>query len=564
MSIMHPIALPVILAAAVVLAGPAMAQEQGAQVATPGGSLPGSPEIQLVKVADGLADPVSVASAPDGSGRVFVAERAGRVRVVQDGTLLEEPFLDITQDVLSAFLEQGLYDVAFHPDFAENGFFFVHFAELMRNGDSVIVRYKVSADDPNRADPESAKLILQIDQPYANHNGGELEFGPDGYLYIGMGDGGWEGDVLEAGQDLATLLGKVLRIDVNPTGEDGDSYRDYRIPPDNPFARDPGLVRLFGPTEAEFAQIHPQARPEIWAYGLRNPWKFSFDPKTGDLWLPDVGQNHWEEINFEPADSPGGVNYGWDFLMGTHCFPVEEEQCAEVGRLPVAEYSHDVGCAVIDIGIYRGEDFPALDGIYFAGDYCSGVVWGLTRTEAGGWAFAEVLPTALQITGSGRAQDGSLYVTSCECHYGGGAAAAQNAGGALWRLVAASAVGQDQETAPLSQGGFQHNHEHGHTTQGQGGRATAVRTKAARAKEARARQATDRARHASSAEAGPPKDSPRKGRETSTGQARRPILTAAEGPAWRKGPGSTSVLSIPGLRGTVPASFCDRVPLTFP
>ena len=449
------------VAAALLLTAPAMAQEQGAQVATPGGSLPGNPEIQLVKVVGGLADPVSVTSSPDGSGRVFVVERAGRVRIVEGGKLLEQPFLDITDDVLSAFLEQGLYDIAFHPDFAENGLFFVHFAELMRNGDSVIVRYKVSGDDPNSADPDSAKLILQIDQPYANHNGGELEFGRDGYLYIGMGDGGWEGDPLEAGQDLGTLLGKVLRIDVNPTDGSGDLSRDYRIPTDNPFARDPELVRLFGITEAEFAKIHTEARPEIWAYGLRNPWKFSFDPETGDLWLPDVGQNQWEEINFQPAGSSGGVNYGWDFLMGTHCFPIQEEQCAEVGQLPVAEYSHDLGCAVIDIGIYRGEEFPALDGIYFAGDYCSGAIWGLIRGENSDWAFAELLSTALRVTGSGRAQDGSLYVTSCECHYGRGPAAAENSGGALWRLVAASAVGQDEETPRKAQEPYQHEHQHG-------------------------------------------------------------------------------------------------------
>ena len=459
---LHPTLIPfrvALVAATLALSVPALAQEQGAQVATPGGSLPGSPEIQLVKVAGGLADPVSVTSPPGDSGRLFVAERMGRVRIIENGQLLDEPFLDITDDVLSAFLEQGLYDIVFHPDFAENGLFFVHFAELMRNGDSVIVRYKVSANDPNKADPDSAKLILQIDQPYANHNGGELEFGPDDYLYIGMGDGGWEGDPLEAGQDLGTLLGKVLRIDVNATSREGDTFRDYGIPADNPFARDPELVRLFGPTEAEFAEIHPQARPEIWAYGLRNPWKFSFDPETGDLWLPDVGQNHWEEINFEPADSEGGVNYGWDFLMGTHCFPIQEEQCAEVGRLPVAEYSHDVGCAVIDIGVYRGEDYPVLDGVYFAGDYCSGAVWGLTRNEAGGWVFAELLPTALRITGSGRAQDGSLYVTSCDCRYGD--RAVQNQGGALWRLVEAAAVGPNQETAPIRQEAFQHEHQHG-------------------------------------------------------------------------------------------------------
>jgi glucose/arabinose dehydrogenase len=433
--------------------------EAGAAV-QPGGTLSGDPQIQLVKVTDGLTDPVSVTSPDDGSGRLFVAERAGRVHIVQDGRLLEEPFLDISNDVLSAFLEQGFYDIAFDPEFAQNGLFYVHFAELMRNGDSVIVQYQVSADDPNKADPNSAKLILQVDQPYANHNGGEMEFGPDGFLYIGMGDGGWEGDPLEAGQDLSTLLGKVLRIDVTANG-----YRDYVIPPDNPFASDAGLVKLFGPTEAVFARNHTQARPEIWAYGLRNPWAFSFDPETGDLWLPDVGQNHWEEINFEPADNEGGVNYGWDFLMGTHCFPIQQEECASVGQPPVAEYSHEVGCAVIDIGVYRGERFPELDGIYFAGDYCSGQIWGLSRAEGGDWIFAELLRLDIRITGAGRGPEGSLYLTSCDCHYN----EPSQPTGAVWRLVAASAVGQSEETAPIATGPYEHQHSHSSGSEGQNG-----------------------------------------------------------------------------------------------
>ncbi|MDQ4075650.1 MAG: PQQ-dependent sugar dehydrogenase, partial [Chloroflexota bacterium] len=401
-------------------------------VATPGGTLPDAPEIELVQVATGFVDPVAVVSPPDDTGRLFVVERTGLITIIdEDGTVLDEPFLDITGDTLSAFLEQGLYDIAFHPDFAENGRFYIHFAELLRNGDSMIVEYQVSEDNPNQADPESANAILQIDQPWANHNGGEIEFGPDGYLYIGSGDGGWEGDPLEAGQDLSTLLGKVLRIDVDAQA----GALPYGIPEDNPFLQDLQLVELFGIPEIEFAQIHTLARPEIWHYGLRQPYTFSFDPETGDLWLPDVGQNHWEEINFHPAGSEGGVNYGWDFLMGSHCFPIEEEACPNVGVLPVAEYSHENGdCAVIDIGVSR-QAFEELEGLYFASDFCSGRIWGIAQAPEAAegeaqWIMQELLDTQLQVTGSGQDQQGELYVTSCNgCAYG----RPPQPNGAVWR-----------------------------------------------------------------------------------------------------------------------------------
>lgn len=415
------------------------------QVVQPGETAALPISITMVKIADGLIDPVNVTSARDGSGRLFVVERNGIVRIVNgDGQLAEEPFLDISEIVQFQFLEQGLYDIEFHPDFANNGRFFVHFAELLRNGDSMIVEYTVSADNPEVADPESARVILHIEQPWANHNGGELAFGPDGYLYIGSGDGGWEGDPLEAGQDLKTLLGKVLRIDVNNADN-----RPYAIPPGNPFAaaEQPQLVQLFGITELEFSQIHPKARPEIWAYGLRNPWKFHFDAETGDLYLPDVGQNYWEEINFQPADSLGGENYGWDFMMGSHCFPIEAPSCNAVGILPVAEYSHELGCSISGLGIYRGDEFADLNGVYFAGDYCSGKIWGLQRQSEGNWLFAEVLDTNLQLTGGGADEDGSLVVTSCNCNYGG-PAPAENPPGSLWRIVPADQVPEGAETAP--------------------------------------------------------------------------------------------------------------------
>lgn len=282
-------------------------------VATPGGELVRDLSVSLVQVADGFDDPINVVSANDGSGRLFVVERPGRVQIIDaEGEPLDEPFLDLTTDlpalngVLDAFLEQGLYDIAFHPDYAENGLFYVHFASLMRNGDSLIVEYQVSDDNPDQADPETARGILHIPQPWANHNGGELEFGPDGYLYIGSGDGGWEGDPLKTGQYLGDLLGSLLRIDVdNPTPGVG-----YAIPENNPFVQDLDVIQLFGVTEEEFAEILPHAVPEQYHYGLRNPWKFHFDPVTGDLFMPDVGQNEWEEINFWPADGEAGQNFG--------------------------------------------------------------------------------------------------------------------------------------------------------------------------------------------------------------------------------------------------------------
>lgn len=410
--------------------------------------LPVDLEIALVQVADGFQDPVNVVASPDGTGRLFVVERGGAVRIVNpDGTVEEEPFIDLTDITLSAFLEAGLYDIEFHPNFASNGRVYVHFAELMRNGDGMIVEYQVMAGNPNQLDPATARVIMQIEQPWANHNGGELAFGPDGYLYIGSGDGGWEGDPLEAGQDLSTLLGKLLRIDVDTT----NGLQAYGIPEDNPFVRPPELVQLFGVTEEEFSQIHTEVRPEIWAYGLRNPWKFQFDPQTGDLYLPDVGQNHWEEINFQPADSTGGENYGWDRLMGTRCFPVELASCDPIGVLPVAEYSHDLGIAVVGIGVYRGSQFPIMDGIYFVGDWGSGRIWGLTQLDTGEWAFEELLDTDLHITGSGQAADGTLYVTSSTGQYED--TDVTQITGALWRLVPADQA-PEEGTVITAEGGI--------------------------------------------------------------------------------------------------------------
>src|SRR5213593_3542786 len=260
------------------------------EVARPGGKLPGNVQIALVKVADGFNDPTNVASAGDGSGRIFVVERVGRVKIVHtDGKVQKEPFLDLTNinplgsDVQTGFVEQGLYSIAFHPRFKENGYFYVHYASLPFNGDGVIVRFQVDPRSANVMTPErtrqTAKVLLRIEQPYYNHNGGQIEFGPDGRLYIGSGDGGWEGDPQETGQDLGTVLGKILRLDVNTSDDD---RIPYKIPPTNPFASASSerLMQLFGISERDFSKIKMKSRPEIWAYGVRNPYEFSFDRRT--------------------------------------------------------------------------------------------------------------------------------------------------------------------------------------------------------------------------------------------------------------------------------------------
>jgi glucose/arabinose dehydrogenase len=390
-------------------------------------------------------DPVNLAIPRDGSGRIFVVERVGRVQIIQNGKVLGEPFLDIQKDTQFQFLEQGLMDLEFHPRFKQNGLFYIHYSDLMFNGDSFIVQYKVSAGDRNKADPESAKVIMHIDQPYANHHGGELAFGPDGYLYIGSGDGGWEGDVIHAGQDLSTVLGKMLRIDVNVKGDER-----YAIPPTNPFANagKPQLMKLFGVSELAFSQIHPRARPEIWAYGLRNPLKFQFDRKTGDLYIADVGQNHWEEIDFQPAKSKGGENYGWKAMGASHVFPIEQKTGPVVGVLPIAEYDHEKnGNCVIGFGIYRGTAYPKLDGVYFAGDWGSGRVWG-TKRDGGKWVMEQMLDTKLNFTGAGEDEAGTIYVTNAPSQYGTWNPF-DSQRGSVWRLVQADKTPAGAKTAPL-------------------------------------------------------------------------------------------------------------------
>lgn len=440
------------------------------QVAEPGGTLSGNPEIALVKVADGFVDPTSVANAGDGSGRLFVTERIGRVKVVnKDGTVAADPFLDLTNinplgsDVQTGFVEQGLYSIAFHPDYKTNGYFYVHYASLPFNGDGVIVRFQIDPASPDTMTPErtneTARVIMRIEQPYYNHNGGQIAFGPDGYLYIGSGDGGWEGDPLQAGKDLNTWLGKILRIDVNVPD---DADRPYAIPDDNPFANASSerLMVLFGITEEQFGTIRTRSRPEIWAYGVRNPFTFSFDKNTGDLFIADVGQNHWEEIIYQPASSKGGEYYGWPDMEASYCHPMlgdpAQAQCSVVGVLPAAQYPHGTaypggpevdkgGCSVQGFGV---ANYGGMDGVFFAGDWCSGVVYGL-GWDGSKWQLQEMMQTSLQFTSGGTGEDGMVYAVNSNNFYTSDQGPEDNPPGSLWRVVPAGEVPEGAETATV-------------------------------------------------------------------------------------------------------------------
>ncbi|HAS55184.1 MAG: glucose dehydrogenase [Nitrospirae bacterium GWC2_57_13] len=337
------------------------------------------PKVTITPLVQGLDKPTHITHAGDGGGRIFVTEQRGRIMILRDNSLLPTVFLDI-RDRVGCCGERGLLSVAFPPAYASKKHFYVNYTD--RSGDTVVARYRV-AGHPDTADPASEEVLLTIGQPYANHNGGQLAFGPDGFLYIGMGDGGSGGDPQNNGQKAGTLLGKILRIDV----ESGTS--PYRLPPGNPFVNKKGF------------------RPEIWALGLRNPWRFAFDRQTGDLFIADVGQNQYEEINVQPAGSRGGENYGWRIMEGSHCF--RAKTCKKQGLVPpVAEYDHSKGCSVTGGAVYRGTNHPRLRGIYFYGDYCSGRVWGLRRT-GGVWESKELLETGYAISTFGEDEDGAVY-----------------------------------------------------------------------------------------------------------------------------------------------------------
>ncbi|MFZ2224152.1 MAG: PQQ-dependent sugar dehydrogenase [Candidatus Deferrimicrobium sp.] len=352
----------------------------------------GWPQISLSRVAGGFVLPVHVTHAGDGSGRIFVVEQAGRIRILDNnGLVLPVPFLDLASlnpPRLIAGGEQGLLSVAFPPGFATKGYFYVNYTGTP-DGATVVARYRVSAGDNNVADPASEEIVLTVSQPFANHNGGQLAFGPDGYLYVGMGDGGAGGDPLNNGQSPGTLLGKLLRIDVE------SGAVPYGVPAGNPFADNAGFL------------------PEIWALGVRNPWRFSFDRQTGDLYIADVGQGSFEEIDFQPAGDPGGRNYGWNIMEGDRCYPPGTVGCNRTGlALPIFVYDHSLGCSVTGGHVYRGSAFPSLQGVYLFGDLCSTRIWGIRKNGAA-WDNALLANnTALTITTFGEDESGNVYVVN--------------------------------------------------------------------------------------------------------------------------------------------------------
>ncbi|MCA0454420.1 MAG: PQQ-dependent sugar dehydrogenase [Chloroflexi bacterium] len=351
-------------------------------------------QYQWQEVATGLARPLLLTNAADGSNRMFIVEQAGYIWVLENGQVLKQPFLDVSGLVSRDANERGLLGLAFHADFETNRQFYINYTDV--NGNTVVARYTALEANLNVADPSSATFIIQIDQPYPNHNGGDLAFGPDGYLYIGMGDGGSQGDPQRNGQNPQALLGKMLRLDV-------DSAEPYAAPPDNPYATDPNIA------------------PEVWAMGLRNPWRFSFDRLTDDLYIADVGQNQWEEINFQPAGQ-GGVNYGWNIMEASARYSGEPVQDGLTP--PVAEYTHaEGGCSVTGGYVYRGTELPALNGVYLFGDYCSGLIWSTFRDADGAWRTNLFMDTDFSISSFGEDEAGELYLV--------------NQGGTILKLVRA-------------------------------------------------------------------------------------------------------------------------------
>jgi len=342
--------------------------------------------LELRPFAEGLASPTFLTHAGDGSGLLYVVEQEGRIRTVDPiGTVGEAPFLDIADRIVAGG-EQGLLGLAFHPDYPDDGRFFVMYTSA-EDGANTISEYRAT-DGVAAADSE--RILLAIPDFAVNHNGGMVAFGPDGYLYAGTGDGGGGGDPQDNGQDPFALLGKILRIDVDGEAE---GEKPYAIPSDNPFAD--------GATAAS----------EVWASGMRNPWRFTFDRETGDLWIADVGQGQWEEVNAEPAGQ-GGRNYGWSIMEGPDCF--EADSCDQAGlTLPVTAYEHGQGdCTVVGGYVYRGEAYPGMQGTYIYGDFCTGRMWGLDAATAisdGTAAAVDLLETEIQLSSFGQDEDGELY-----------------------------------------------------------------------------------------------------------------------------------------------------------
>lgn len=343
--------------------------------------------LELEDVAFGFQSITAIAAPHDGSGRLFIAEQAGLVHIIEDGVVQPQPFLDLTAST-NAFVEQGLLGLAFHPNYAANGWVFVHYTNL--NGHSRVVRYTVSSTNPNRVDYGTKTTVINVDQPDVYHNGGCLAFGPDGYLYIGFGDGGGANASANS-SDGSTFLGKMLRLDV--------SAPPYQIPPSNPFVGNPGV------------------RDEIWALGLRNPWRFSFDRESGDFWIADVGEMAWEEVDFEAAGSAGGAHYGWDTMEGSACFK-PSTGCNQTGlTLPFYEYDHGASfarCSITGGFVYRGQSMATMHGRYFFADFCSGQIWSVRRDASGAPVDLVDHSTEFGVVGTpttfGEDEQGELYV----------------------------------------------------------------------------------------------------------------------------------------------------------
>jgi glucose/arabinose dehydrogenase len=356
-------------------------QSSASQPPSPG---PPTPLVLAVNtVVSGLNAPVDLQNPNDGSGRLFIVEQAGTIRIVTNNSLLPTPFLDIHNQVDFGG-EKGLLGLAFHPNYSQNRRFFVNYDRVVSGQmQTVISEFQASSSNPNQADPASERILFTVDQPFPNHKGGQLAFGPDGFLYIGLGDGGSAGDPLGNAQSLQTLLGKMLRIDVDHTSPG----LAYAIPADNPF-------------------LNGTDRGEIWAYGLRNPWRFSFDVPSGRLFAGDVGQDKFEEIDILQK----GGNFGWNVMEGLHCFN-PTSGCNMTGLiLPIVEYDHSEGDAVIGGYVYRGAAIPQLVGTYLLSDFETGTIWGLTENPPGTWTRSQLLATGKNISSFGRDASGELYV----------------------------------------------------------------------------------------------------------------------------------------------------------
>ncbi len=344
--------------------------------------VPGNIRLSFARIARGLSSPVFITHSGDNNGRLFIVEQTGRIRVIRKGVLQSTPVLDLRSKI-STGGERGLLGLAFHPDYSWNGKFYVNYTD--RNGDTVIAQYLRSTTNASRANAASAKIVLRIPQPYSNHNGGMLAFGPDRYLYVGMGDGGGAGDPGNRAQSLSSLLGKILRINV-------DTRRAYTIPPTNPY-------------------VGKSGNDLIWSFGLRNPWRFSFDRLTGDLWIGDVGQSRYEEIDRSLAPNAGrAANYGWRQLEGNACYN-PSTGCRRTGKtMPLAVYGHVVGCSVTGGYVYRGTTYPDLKGVYLFADYCSGRIWGVDAAGPNTQTPVQLANTATMASSFGEDQAGNVYL----------------------------------------------------------------------------------------------------------------------------------------------------------